>query len=57
MPLNPFENAQSQIKTAFEKLENKEQYLHLLPVLLQPKRIMEVQIPVDMDDGTTKTFT
>src|ERR1700722_4775730 len=51
---NPFENA-------LEQLDIAGQYLKLEPgvrdVLRQPKRIVEVSLPVKMDDGSTHVFT
>ena len=51
---NPFENA-------LEQLDIAGQYLKLEPgvrdVLRQPKRIVEVSLPVKMDDGSIKVFT
>lgn len=53
MSINPFENAQKQLKKAagIIGLEND-----ILAQLLEPKRILEVQIPVRMDDGSMKVF-
>lgn len=52
--VNPFESAQSQIKEAAKYLEGLEP--SLLEQLLQPMRVLEVNIPVRMHDGTTKVF-
>lgn len=54
--LNPFENAQSQIKDAFSHIQNNQKYVIQLEEILQPERILEVQVPVRMDDGTLKLF-
>ncbi|MGE3279179.1 MAG: Glu/Leu/Phe/Val dehydrogenase [Candidatus Altimarinota bacterium] len=51
---NPFETAQAQIKGAAKYLEGLEP--SLLEQLLQPMRVLEVNIPVRMHDGTTKVF-
>ena len=51
---NPFLSAQQQIRTAAGKLENLESYL--IEQILQPVRVMEVNIHVMMDNGTTKVF-
>src|ERR1700682_5039980 len=52
--LNPFRIAQMQFDMAAE-------YLKLDPGLRQilrtPKRVMEVSVPVKMDNGQTKVFT
>lgn len=50
---NPFKNAQTQLKTVAEiiKLEPD-----LLARLLEPERIIEVNIPVKMDDGKVRVF-
>lgn len=51
--LNPFENAQKQLKSACDKL-NVEPAVY--EILKEPLRVLEVSIPVKMDDGTIKTF-
>lgn len=51
---NPFETAQAQIRGAAKYLENLEPFL--LEQVLQPIRVIEVNIPVRMHDGTTKVF-
>lgn len=51
--LNPLENAQSQVKHACDALELGEDVFELLK---EPKRMIEISIPVRMDDGTLKTF-
>ncbi len=52
---NPFESARTQMKTAYAFLEW--QYDDQFPKLLSPDRVIEVAIPVKMDDGHIKTFT
>ncbi len=52
---NPFESARTQMKTAYAFLEG--QYDDQFPKLLSPDRIIEVSIPVKMDDGRIETFT
>ncbi len=52
--VNPFESAQKQIKDAAKKLGNIDD--SILEQLLQPMRVLEVNIPVRMHDGTTKVF-
>lgn len=51
--LNPFVNAQKMVKTACDKLGMDPAVYELLK---EPQRVMEVAIPVKMDDGTTKVF-
>ena len=52
--LNPFKIAQMQLESAVDIL-GIEPEVH--DILKEPKRILQVRIPVKMDDGTTKTFT
>lgn len=52
--VNPFESAQEQLRTAAAKLEGLEP--SLLHQILEPMRVLEVNIPVRMHDGTTKVF-
>lgn len=52
--LNLLTSTQSVIKTALDKLGYEESMYELLK---EPMRIMEVRIPVRMDDGKTKVFT
>ncbi len=52
--LNPWEVALKQLEKA-AKVMNLDPGLHA--VLAQPKRVLEVQIPVRMDDGSIKVFT
>lgn len=51
--LNVFEIAQKQIKESCEKLGLPEQYYEILK---QPMRILQVAIPVKMDNGDVKVF-
>ncbi|SEF76319.1 glutamate dehydrogenase [Caloramator fervidus] len=51
--LNPFENAQRQLKEACDKL-NIDPAVY--EILKEPLRVLEVSIPVKMDDGTIKVF-
>lgn len=51
--LNPFEICQQQIKRACEQL-NLEPAVY--DILKQPERLIEVAIPVRMDDGTVRVF-
>lgn len=51
--LNPLESAQSQVKKACDALKLGQDVYELLK---EPKRMIEISIPVRMDDGTMKTF-
>ncbi|MBM7615436.1 Glu/Leu/Phe/Val family dehydrogenase [Alkaliphilus hydrothermalis] len=51
--LNPFEIAQLQVKTACDKLGTEQP---VYEILKNPQRVLEVSIPVKMDDGTVKSF-
>lgn len=51
--LNPFESAQAKVKRACETLGyNNDVYA----MLSEPQRVLEVSIPVRMDDGSLKIF-
>ena len=50
---NVFENAQAQVKKACEKLGMDPKVYELLK---EPQRVLEVNIPVKMDDGSIKVF-
>ncbi len=52
--LNPFVNAQKQVKKACDKL-NADPAVY--EILKNPMRVIEVNFPVKMDNGTVKTFT
>jgi glutamate dehydrogenase len=52
--MNPFLICQGQIKEACDQLGLEPAAYEILK---QPKRILEVSIPVKMDDGTIKVFT
>jgi glutamate dehydrogenase len=52
--LNLLTSTQNVIKTALDKLGYEESMYELLK---EPMRILEVRIPVRMDDGKTKVFT
>lgn len=54
---NAFENAKSQIKKAYDLYDSSDKNQSYYDVVSTPKRILEVNIPVKMDDGTTKVFT
>lgn len=51
--LNPFEIAQLQVKAACDKLGTDPA---VYEILKNPMRVLEVSIPVKMDDGSTKSF-
>ncbi len=51
--LNPLENAQKQVKDACDALGLEPAVYELLK---EPKRIIEISIPVKMDDGSVKVF-
>ena len=51
--MNPFEIAQQQIKAACDKLGTEPA---VYEILKQPMKVMEVCIPVKMDNGEIKTF-
>jgi len=52
--MNPFLNAQKQVKTACDKLGLDPK---VYEILKQPMKVLEVAIPVKMDDGSIKVFT
>ena len=51
--INPFENAQQQLKNANKIIELDES---VLEVLMQPEKILEVNIPVKLDSGKVEVF-
>ncbi len=51
--LNPFENARKQLKEACEKLGAEPQ---IYEILSEPLKVIEVSIPVKMDNGSVKVF-
>ncbi len=54
-PNNPFLSAQTQMRAAYVFLEGR--YDSQFEKILLPERIIEVAIPVRMDNGTTRIFT
>jgi len=50
---NPFETAQHQVKTACDKLGTDQA---VYEILKNPMRVLEVALPIKMDDGTMKSF-
>ncbi len=55
--LNPFLNARKQIKEACDLYWECREDVNKYELLSHPKRILEVNIPVRMDNGIVKTFT
>ncbi|MDD3793785.1 MAG: Glu/Leu/Phe/Val dehydrogenase [Candidatus Gracilibacteria bacterium] len=53
---NPFLNAQKQLKKAIDILDKK-QYTDKFEVISNVKRLLEISIPVKMDNGEIKVFT
>ncbi|MGN9164315.1 Glu/Leu/Phe/Val family dehydrogenase [Tissierellaceae bacterium HCP3S3_D8] len=51
--LNPLESAQKQVKIACNKLGLESSVYELLK---EPQRVIEISIPVKMDDGTVRVF-
>lgn len=51
--LNPFENVQKQLRQVCDKLGVEPA---VYEILKEPLRVLEVSIPIKMDDGTVKTF-
>ncbi|MCD5414980.1 MAG: Glu/Leu/Phe/Val dehydrogenase [Clostridiales bacterium] len=51
--LNPFEIAQLQVRTACDKLGTDPA---VYEIIKNPQRVMEVSIPIRMDDGSVKSF-
>ena len=52
--LNPFEIAQKQVKTACDRLNADPA---LFEILKKPQRVLEVNFPVKLDNGTVENFT
>lgn len=53
---NAFENARRQIKNACDLYEGCRDDVNKYEIISYPKRILEVNIPVKMDNGETKIF-
>lgn len=51
---NPLESARQQMATAYEYLTGE--YDSQYPLLHSPDRVIEVSIPVTMDDGSVRLF-
>ncbi len=54
--INPFLNAQKQIKQVFNLFWENKYDINNYELILFPKRIIEINIPIRMDDWTIKTF-
>ncbi len=54
--IDAFKNAQKQIKTACDLYDECRLNSNNYEIISNPKRIIEVNIPVKMDDGSIKTF-
>lgn len=50
---SPYSNAKKQIERAVKKLGKEKKYYNILK---DPERFIEVNFPVEMDDGSTKVF-
>ena len=55
--LDAFKNAQEQLKKACSLFEDCKQDENKFKIISYPKRILEVSIPVKMDDWTVRIFT
>lgn len=53
---NPFSNAQKQILKSYESANFWEKYKNELQLILEPKRVLEVNISIKMDNWEIKTF-
>lgn len=53
---NPFENAMAQLRKAASFLPQSKDLNHKLEILKHPQRILNVTIPVKMDDGSLRLF-
>ena len=53
---NPFSNAQKQILKSYESANFWEKYENELQLILEPKRVLEVNISIKMDNWEIKTF-
>lgn len=54
---NALENARKQMKQAFDLNTDFSQDENKLQIISYPKRVIEVSIPVKMDDGSVRVFT
>lgn len=54
---NPFENAKKQMKASYDLFAKNNDDAGRFEKISNPKRILEISIPVVMDSGVTKVFT
>lgn len=54
--IDAFENAKKQISFAYDIFDSEKKLQNIWEIIMQPKRILEVQIPLKMDDGSVKIF-
>ncbi len=54
---DPFNNAQKQISLAYNLMKDKENHKNKIDIISNPKRIIEISIPVKMDNWNVKIFT
>lgn len=54
---DPFKNAQKQMLLAHSLMKDKENHNNKIDIISNPKRIIEISIPVKMDNWTVKIFT
>lgn len=55
--LSAFANAQEQILSTCDYFDQCEIHGHFFEILSRPNRVIEVSIPVRMDDGQIRIFT
>ena len=55
--LSAFANAQRQLESACMLFEECQQNADLYEAIKQPMRVIEINIPVRMDDGAVRIFT
>jgi glutamate dehydrogenase/leucine dehydrogenase len=54
---NALENARKQMKQAFDLNTDFQNDENKFQIISYPKRVIEVSIPVKMDDGSVQVFT
>jgi len=54
---NAFKKEKAQIHKPYKLFSPDNAHAGKLSIIEQPKRILEVSVPVLMDDGTTKVYT
>lgn len=54
--LDPFINAQKQLEKAYSLFKDYEKNNNKFTIIKEPKRVLEVSIPVKMDDGNVRIF-